>query len=179
MQHCSHRCFSTIFQCLSFIAIIERIDAELIPQWSLLCRDMTVKQYEYKTLEADEIRLLELHPGDLEADLHGVLHQFRLPEDDEIVNTHEVFVTREGGHVSEKAPSYEALSYTWGGNPRARKAIHVVQDGKVCQLPIKPNLFDALQRLRKDVSIGESRMLWIDAICIHQVRRLPIYSSTC
>jgi hypothetical protein len=57
-------------------------------------------------------------------------------------------------------PKYEALSYTWGdgGNTNSIKL-----DDKVHH--IRENLWLALRRLRLK---KESRILWIDAICINQ-----------
>lgn len=55
---------------------------------------------------------------------------------------------------------YEALSYVWG-DPNATKDIQV--NGQ--SLPVTENLHNALHRLRRP---KESRILWIDAICIDQ-----------
>jgi hypothetical protein len=58
-------------------------------------------------------------------------------------------------------PIYEALSYTWGTDD----AVHQIQcNGQV--LDVRPNLFNALKRLRYRT---KPRALWIDAICINQV----------
>jgi hypothetical protein len=57
----------------------------------------------------------------------------------------------------ESAPSYVALSYTWGpGDPTA----FVTIDGKSHE--IRPNLFNFLKTYQEDV------YLWIDQICIDQ-----------
>jgi ankyrin repeat protein len=56
--------------------------------------------------------------------------------------------------------SYEAVSYVWGGNEKA-DVIHI--RGRT--LPITMNLSLVLRDLR---SSTESRVLWIDAICINQ-----------
>lgn len=126
-----------------------------------------MREYQYEALEADEIRLLELHAGAQHAELHGVIHRFRLPEDDEPTTGHEVLLTRQDGLVSPKAPPYHALSYTWG-DTRHRHTISILQGGQLCQVPIKPNLYDALIRLRQDVEENSSQMFWVDAIAINQ-----------
>ncbi|KXL50896.1 hypothetical protein M433DRAFT_61022 [Acidomyces richmondensis BFW] len=124
--------------------------------------------FQYEPLEADEIRLFELFAGDPNAQLSGRIHRFRLPEDDEPVTNHEVLLTREGGLHIPNAPRYSALSYTWGKDSQNRQSISVLQNGQLCQLGIKTNLYDALKRLRRDIPKDESRMIWADAICIHQ-----------
>lgn len=55
---------------------------------------------------------------------------------------------------------YEALSYTWGGEPPSN---YLWLQG--CPLPIRPNLEAALFFLRLP---SQPRLLWIDAICIDQ-----------
>jgi len=127
-----------------------------------------MREYQYEPLEADEIRLLELQAGEADSDLHGNLHKFRLPEDDEPLASHEVVLTREGGVNVPNAPSYSALSYTWGPDLRHRHSIRILQDGRLCQLGIKPNLYDALQRLRKSIPPHGSSLYWADAISINQ-----------
>lgn len=57
-------------------------------------------------------------------------------------------------------PKYEALSYTWGSDA-AQHDIRV--DGK--RFLVRPNLLEALMHLR---GLSETRVLWIDAICINQ-----------
>jgi hypothetical protein len=59
-----------------------------------------------------------------------------------------------------KQPEYEALSYMWGpANP-----LHsILIDG--ANFEVRENLWLALQHLRLE---SESRVLWIDAICINQ-----------
>ena len=126
-----------------------------------------MREYKYAPLEGDDIRLLELQAGKGDADLHGKIHRFRLPEEDEPSLSHEVTLTREGGVNVPNAPRYSALSYTWG-DPRQLFHIHVLQDGMLCQLPIKENLCDALRRLRQDIPPHGSLLIWVDAICINQ-----------
>jgi hypothetical protein len=75
-------------------------------------------------------------------------------------------------------PKYEALSYTWGIEDPQNA---IMLNDKM--FPVRPNLRDALLRLR---DIDKERVLWIDAICINQddipernqqVRNMPhIYS---
>ncbi|PVH69289.1 HET-domain-containing protein, partial [Cadophora sp. DSE1049] len=59
-------------------------------------------------------------------------------------------------------PKYEALSYTWGPNEFPKR----ITDGDSgADIAITNNLFDAFQVLRLE---EESRLLWIDAVCINQ-----------
>jgi len=127
-----------------------------------------MRNFQYEPLEADEIRLFELFAGDSDAPISGHIHRFRLPEDNEPVAKHEVLLTREDGFSISNAPRYSALSYTWGKDAQNRQSISILQNGQLCQLGVKINLYDALKRLRRDISKEESRMIWADAICIHQ-----------
>lgn len=125
--------------------------------------------YQYVALEADEIRLLELQSGDPNSELHGVIHKYRLPEDDEPdITLQQVLLTREGGYTIPNAPDYSALSYTWGNNYRNSHSISILQDGRLCKLHVKPNLYDALRRLRLEIKPNGSQMLWVDSISINQ-----------
>ncbi|OIW23544.1 HET-domain-containing protein [Coniochaeta ligniaria NRRL 30616] len=60
----------------------------------------------------------------------------------------------------DRPKSYEALSYTWGGQPLDRP---VSCDGRT--LLVTANAEAALHRLRNRV---KTRSLWVDAICINQ-----------
>lgn len=60
-------------------------------------------------------------------------------------------------------PSYEAVSYTWGGQTPSQP---VNCEGK--QMLVTRNCVDALRRFRPMIE-GERRLLWIDSICIHQL----------
>lgn len=95
--------------------------------------------FEYSPLQFNHFRLLKLISGrSLCADIHCRLQDYSL----------------------DSAPSYEALSYTWGDE---ESACRILLNG----LPfhIRPNLRDALRRLRQPRS---TRIIWIDAICIDQ-----------
>ncbi|KAF5618633.1 heterokaryon incompatibility 6 OR allele [Fusarium sp. NRRL 52700] len=66
----------------------------------------------------------------------------------------------------DSAPSYEALSYTWG-DPSSTEAINMTTRGFETpqQFSVTSNCFSALKRLRyKD----KTRVLWIDALAIDQ-----------
>ncbi len=85
------------------------------------------------------VRLLELLPGRDEADpIRCRLHVVPL----------------------ERERDYEALSYCWG-DPKSVGFIEC--DG--APFPIAANLMGALQALRRE---DTARLLWVDAICIHQ-----------
>lgn len=47
--------------------------------------------------------------------------------------------------------------------------IGILQNDELCYLPIKPNLYDALLRLRRDFPPKGSMILWVGVLCIHQV----------
>lgn len=61
----------------------------------------------------------------------------------------------------ETSPAYEALSYTWG-DPKDLVPICVDGDNYIM---VSRNLFVALRHL---VAKNESRLLWIDQLCINQ-----------
>lgn len=70
--------------------------------------------------------------------------------------------------ISEYQPRYEALSYTWGDADVSE--FGQVEDGQSsgetsATLGLRPNLASALRYLRYS---DETRVLWIDAICINQ-----------
>ncbi|EHK25083.1 uncharacterized protein TRIVIDRAFT_143449 [Trichoderma virens Gv29-8] len=88
----------------------------------------------------EEIRVLHLESGSGSSLLKCTLHRVSLQ--------------------SVQAPSYEALSYTWG-NENDRRA--VVVNGYLVDVTF--NLYSALCRLRRE---DGTRVLWIDALCINQ-----------
>lgn len=67
--------------------------------------------------------------------------------------------------LDEFEPRYEALSYTWGEAGISESAVIEVGDGPVHKLGIRQNLASALRHFRHH---SETRVLWIDAICINQ-----------
>lgn len=127
-----------------------------------------MRKYSYEPLESDEIRLLELFAGDHNSELHGSLDKFRLPENEEPSSGQHLVITRDGVEI-QNAPAYRALSYTWGHDAEASQYLRVLQNREYCYLPMKPNLRDALLRLRSDIPSGQSIRVWIDALCIDQV----------
>lgn len=95
--------------------------------------------YKYNPLPTEKfIRLLELHPGQVNDDIKCTLQATNV----------------------EDAPEYEALSYAWGD---ATTKSNVSCDGKI--ILVTQNLKDALVRLRLE---EKSRLVWADAICINQ-----------
>ncbi|KAM0081517.1 hypothetical protein ACKRZS_006303 [Fusarium odoratissimum] len=66
----------------------------------------------------------------------------------------------------ESAPSYEALSYTWG-DPSRRESINMTTQGSETtqQFSVTSNCYSALKRLRYRY---RTRVLWIDALAIDQ-----------
>ncbi|KXX75522.1 Heterokaryon incompatibility protein 6, OR allele [Madurella mycetomatis] len=95
--------------------------------------------FSYSPLPADSIRLVTLLPSSDRAS--GIQCHLR--------------------HYSlDRAPPYEALSYTWGSKSFP---LHMRLNNGV--LEITRNLGEALRHLR---SPTKSRILWIDAVCINQ-----------
>ncbi|KAF2006863.1 HET-domain-containing protein [Amniculicola lignicola CBS 123094] len=93
----------------------------------------------YTPLDHSEFRILVLHPG--------------FQNDD-------ISVDLEKDNLSSPRP-FQALSYVWGPEP----ALHPIFATGNKQISIKPNLFQALQRIRRPRS---TLRLWIDSICIDQ-----------
>lgn len=92
----------------------------------------------YRPLGASEFRLFILLPG-----LEG----------NEIVGRIETFYLL-------APPKYAAVSYVWGDH----RAIHRI-DVNHRQIFLRPNLFQALQRMRSPTNFV---FLWIDSLCINQ-----------
>ena len=102
--------------------------------------------YKHKTLRDDKsLRLLKLKHADNPSS--GIICElFEVPPDQK--------------HIHK----YEALSWTWP----AEDSTHIIsidQNDKAYDFAISENLFRALKVLRRK---GESRTLWVDAICINQ-----------
>ena len=112
--------------------------------------------YRYSPLNEslNEIRLLELHPGDFSADLHVSIRKASLIS--EAPPIHEAL-------LMEGPPIYEALSYVWGTTENPVE-IKVGPSGSET-LAITQNLAIALPYLRHEKHF---RTLWIDALCINQ-----------
>lgn len=99
---------------------------------------MPLSDQIYRGLNADEIRVLVLHPG--------------LP--DQEIECHLEYIS-----LSQN-PKYEALSYEWGVQTSTRTVSvneHLIE--------VRENLWNALLQLRENYI---SRVLWIDALCINQ-----------
>ena len=96
--------------------------------------------YSGSRLDQSSIRLVEILPGS--------------PDD-------KVAIRMGIHHLDEIAMQYEGLSYVCG-NPEPAKNIIVNE----VEVPINPNLHDALISLRQH---GSVRRIWIDAICINQM----------
>jgi hypothetical protein len=74
------------------------------------------------------------------------------------------------GEIAEYQPRYEALSYTWGDNEICEFAQVQIEGSQASSesfatLGLRSNLASALRYLRYP---DETRILWIDAICINQ-----------
>ncbi|KAH6677585.1 heterokaryon incompatibility protein-domain-containing protein [Halenospora varia] len=106
--------------------------------------------FVYQHLQLDEIRLLEVLPG-----------QFHDPLRCEVKHT---LLPRNHNHVYQPLvfdmPEYHALSYTWGTDSDRRQIL--IGDTK---LLIRKNLWLALKSIRHQF---DRSILWIDGICINQ-----------
>lgn len=103
----------------------------------------------YRPIHDWQTRVLELAPG-----LPGSSLSSRLLTVDIILKDGVVV------HDEQRRMDFEALSYTWG-EPVFRRPFEV----NGIDVAITENLFRALHRLRYQ---DQSRMLWIDALCINQ-----------
>jgi len=101
---------------------------------------MSKSTYQYTPLnpQSREIRLVRLHPGSRQVPLECDMILADL----------------------ETAPTYDALSYTWGDSTRSQ---NIYLDGH--QFPIGENLSSALRGLRL---LEKEKIFWIDAISINQ-----------
>jgi Heterokaryon incompatibility protein (HET) len=102
-----------------------------------------MEYFEYESIESPhDLRACELLPGNVDEDVHIKLY-------------HQPLSTLK---------ECEALSYEWGGQIKDNI---IYCDGKI--LKVTRNLMVALKRLRnKKLPSSESRLLWIDAVCINQ-----------
>lgn len=91
-----------------------------------------------RTLSNEEIRLLDLLPGEGDVDIECTIRVVPVGTSD----------------------PYEALSYVWG-EPSGSIPIKVAD----CEVKVTKNLYAALRQLRKPTT---ARTLWIDQLCINQ-----------
>ena len=109
--------------------------------------------YVYESLNKDRpsIRLITVWHGPIRAS-----YPYPSTESDEIMCTIDTF-------EADEAPSYVALSYTWG-NPIPLHTIRL--NGK--HFSIRENLFDFLNAFGASEPGQQSHHLWIDQLCIDQ-----------
>ena len=107
--------------------------------------DELLETYKFEELHGEHaIRLLKLRPaGHKTAEVECEL----IKED-----------------LGELNTSYEALSWSWGGDDWDRE-VRIHHDGMAYHFPVPETLVAALKALR---SSRRSRFLWIDTICIDQ-----------
>lgn len=108
--------------------------------------------YSYDPLPTNFIRVVEIHPGQFDDDIAITLHPERF---DPAVIPSPVF------------PRYEALSYTWGSKDNPAQV--QVQGFADCIIEVTRNLDVALRHLRQ---ADQSRLMWIDAVCIDQLNNV-------
>ncbi|CAN9182339.1 unnamed protein product [Alternaria alternata] len=104
------------------------------------CLLPSLSAHVYQSIDSEngEIRLLEVLPGCY----------------DDVIK-----IKLYAKNLNDK-PTYEALSYAWGTIPSSNRAII-----NGCPVPVRESLDLALRRLRNPY---QSRILWIDALCINQ-----------
>lgn len=104
-----------------------------------------VLPYQYAPLneKAQEIRLLTILPGNFSSDMRVCLHITPFAKETEL--------------------KFEALSYCWG-SPAGPIGIFVGESGNRT-IKVTQNIVNALPYLRYP---GQSRKMWIDAICVNQ-----------
>lgn len=105
---------------------------------------MAIPRYSYKPLnQPDEIRVLEL--GATKARIEARIL-----------------------HVPVSGRNFQALSYVWGKSDQTHEAIVLDELGKaIGWIPLTENLGNAICDLR-DTEALESKVFWIDQICINQ-----------
>ena len=137
--------------------------------WSSLAETQSLKSnYEYKQLGENQIRILRLHPAESSTDT--IECSLEVYDTDDLSNQ-----------------KYDALSYTWGTEePTQKILLRVPQEaaagtGKARlrsvvlgmtkrRIYIRPNLEDALRQFRDtDPNTQVDLLLWVDALCIHQL----------
>ncbi|ORY14533.1 heterokaryon incompatibility protein-domain-containing protein [Clohesyomyces aquaticus] len=94
--------------------------------------------YPGDSLNSDQIRVIELLPGQWDEEIHCDLYKVSLSSN----------------------PHYEALSYVWGSKGAQRK---IRLNGQIHSVTF--NLYCALRRFRRKES---PTILWVDALCINQ-----------
>ena len=143
--------------------VLTRYNCEPDKQWHVHVsrppQSILRERYQYNPLpkETSVIRLVELLPEkDEELNSNGHLGELQC-------KIHHVDL---GGLTDSSIEpgrrlTYEALSYTWNSEVYCKS---IRCDGRI--LSITQNLYDALRRLRQPEN---SRVFWIDAICINQL----------
>jgi hypothetical protein len=120
----------------------------------------------YTALKDGEIRILELHPTGLNAQLRGDFHvaqiRFSYPKRSDDPSRMARRINHAISLPAGKPLWYTALSYTWGP-PDFDREIQIGVGGDTVM--ITTSLYVALQHLR---SSTHSVFLWIDQICINQ-----------
>jgi hypothetical protein len=139
-----------------------------------------MNRYQYQPLDTakDEIRLIRLLPGSFSDDIEIEIFHTRLRSNEKDEEnepgkkrskSRKIWDSIMHSKKLEDALSYEALSYVWGSedNPSFVSVRNIKQSTRPrsWQLPVTRNLGEALRYLRKE---DESRILWVDAVCINQ-----------
>lgn len=124
--------------------IIERIPRSLTHAWSRYQqrhpRRLKLPEYQYRRLKDGEIRLIILRKPKWFTGIinASIVHQL----------------------IDDPSLDYEAVSYRWGSSKRTDE---ILIDG--CRFSVTKSAYDLLMARR---SLWRDRVIWIDAICIHQ-----------
>ena len=130
--------------------------------------DEKLEQYEHEELQDEHmIRLIKLRPAGsktneveceiITADLEKLATEH---EDTLLPNGHPREET-----TSSRPHSYEALSWSWGGESWDYEVRIHHTDGVMYYFPVPKTLVDAFKAMR---SAKRVRYLWVDVICIDQ-----------
>ena len=119
--------------------------------------------FQYQPLPAARmpIRLLILHPGEFSDPIRAALQHTSIP----IGDKYNRYRLKDDEEQGIPCPKYEALSYAWGStdNPKPISMDRQGEDANV--VLVTENLDIALRHLRDPI---DSRLLWVDAVCIDQ-----------
>lgn len=130
--------------------------------------DEKLEQYEHEELrDAHSIRLIKLRPAgsksnEVECELITAdLDTFGRTYGDALLHNGE-----NGDEMTSGRPhSYEALSWSWGGEAWDHEVRIHHTDGVMYYFPVPKTLVDAFKAMR---SAKRVRYLWVDVICIDQ-----------
>ncbi|RYP14370.1 hypothetical protein DL765_006415 [Monosporascus sp. GIB2] len=144
--------------------VVEHVAVAAVEAYSIT--EMATYQYNPLSTEELEIRLLSLQPGEFSDPIRITLRHTVIPAGTR--RSRRIPLANDSEAKSQKYPaypSYETLSYAWGSTDNPKPIIVDGAANDANTIFVTQNLDVALRHLRLT---GESRTLWIDAICIDQ-----------